>query len=126
MRPVRKKHILLLILSCVCLVVALSGAKDLLEYFLLPDAPLGGELSPPSDGGMGAGLAALLGDGLRWFALFVLLMGSLPFLCAGGVISVILASRRRDKPVWLWGVSLGLAIAFGLIAVGLILAGILI
>ena len=122
----RKSHIVLLILSCVCLAVALAGAKDLLENFLLPDAPLGDAPSAPSDGGAGAGLAVLLGGALRGFALFALLAGFVPFLCAGEVLSVILCSRRRDKPAWLWGISLGLAIVFGLIAAGLIAVWILV
>jgi hypothetical protein len=41
------------------------------------------------------------------------------------VLSIVLASRKRDKPAWLWGVSLGLAALLGLIAVGLAAAWIL-
>ncbi len=118
---VRKSHVIMLILSCVFLFVALKGAKDLLEVFLLPESP-----SYPSDVGPGGLFAILLGEWLRGAALAILLIGFVPCLCGGLVLSVILCSRRRDKPAWLWGVSLGLAILFGLIAAGLIAGWILI
>ena len=63
---------------------------------------------------------------MRGCALTVLLLGFVPYLCGGLVLSIVLASRRRDKPAWLWGVSLGSAILFGLIAVGLIAVWILV
>ena len=118
---VKKSHIVLLILACVCLLIALKGAKDLLEVFLLAETP-----TYPSDVGAAGLFAILLGESLRGFALTVLLLGFVPYLCGGLVLSIVLASRRRDKPAWLWGVSLGLAILFGLIAVGLVLAWILV
>ncbi len=127
--PVKAKkcHIVLLILSCVFLLIALAGARDLLEGFLLPDAPFADAPSPHPDDGTGMGwFGVFLGEAVRGFALFVLLVGFVPYLCAGAVLSVILASRRRDKPAWLWGVSLALAIAFGLIAAGLIAVWILV
>ena len=111
---VKKGHIVMLVLACVCLLIALKGAKDLLEVFLLAETP-----TYPSDVGPGGLFAILLGEWLQGFSLAVLLLGCLPYLCGGMVLSVILCSRRRDKPAWLWGVSLGSAILFGLIAVGL-------
>ena len=118
---VKKSHIVMLILACVCLLIALKGAKDLLEVFLLAETP-----TYPSDVGAGGLFAILLGEWLEGFALAVLLLGFVPYLCGGMVLSVILCSRRRDRPAWLWGVSLGLAILFGLIAVGLIAVWILV
>ena len=118
---VKKSHIVLLILACVCLLIALKGAKDLLEFFLLAETP-----TYPSDVGAAGLFAILLGESLRGFALVVLLLGFVPYLCGGLVLSIVLASRRRDKPAWLWGVSLGLAILFGLIAVGLVAVRILV
>lgn len=129
--PIRKKHIVLLVLSCVCLLISLSVAWDLLEYFLLPDAPFRDRERPsyPSDGGTGMGLfAVLLGEALRRFALFVLfamLAELILYWCAGAVLSVMLVMNKHDKPKWLWGVSLGLAVAFGLIAAGLVVVWIL-
>lgn len=111
---VKKSHIVLLILACVCLLIALKGAKDLLEVFLLAETP-----TYPSDVGAAGLFAILLGESLRGFALTVLLLGFVPYLCGGLVLSIVLAFRRRDKPAWLWGVSLGLAVLFGLIAAGL-------
>ena len=111
---VKKSHIIMLVLACVCLLIALKGAKNLLEVFLLAETP-----TYPSDVGPGGLFAILLGEWLQGFSLAVLLLGFLPYLCGGMVLSVILCSRRRDKPAWLWGVSLGLSILFGLIAVGL-------
>lgn len=123
----RKGHIVLLILSCVFLLIALKGARDLLEMFLLPDAPLADGTVTPNDEGTGMGIfVALLGTTLRGVALAILLVGFVPYLCAGEVLSVILCARRRDKPAWLWGISLGMAIAFGLIATGLIAVWILV
>lgn len=118
---VKKSHIVMLIVACVCLLIALKGAKDLLEVFLLAETP-----AYPSDVGAGGLFAVLLGEWLEGFALAVLLLGFLPYLCGGMVLSVILCSRRRDRPAWLWGVSLGLAFLFGLIAVGLIAVWILV
>lgn len=118
---VKKSHIVLLILACVCLLIALKGAKDLSEVFLLAETP-----TYPSDVGAAGLFAILLGESLRGFALVVLLLGFVPYLCGGLVLSIVLVSRRRDKPAWLWGVSLGLAVLFGLIAVGLVLAWILV
>ena len=118
---VKKSHIVMLILACVCLLIALKGAKDLPEVFLLAETP-----TNPSDAGPGGLFAVLLGEWLEGFALAVLLLGFVPYLCGGMVLSVILCSRRRDKPAWLWGVSLGLAILLGLIAVGLIAVWILV
>ena len=118
---VKKSHIVMLILACVCLLIALKGAKDLLEAFLLAETP-----TYPSDVGAGGLFAVLLGEWLEGFALAVLLLGFVPYLCGGMVLSVILCSRRRDKPAWLWGVSLGSAILLGLIAVGLIAVWILV
>lgn len=117
---VKKSHIIMLILTCVCLLIALKGAKDLLEVFLVAETP-----TYPSDMGAGGLFAILLGKWVRGAALAVLLLGFLPYLCGGLVLSIVLASRRRDKPAWLWGVSLGLAIVFGLIAVGLVTVWIL-
>ena len=117
---VKKSHIVMLILACVCLLIALKGAKDLLEVFLLAETP-----TYPSDVEEGGLFAVLLGEWLEGFALAVLLLGFVPYLCGGMVLSVILCSRRRDRPAWLWGVSLGLAILLGLIAVGLIAVWIL-
>ena len=76
--------------------------------------------------GAGGLFAILLGKWVRGAALAVLLLGFVPYLCGGLVLSIVLASRRRDKPAWLWGVSLGSAILFGLIAVGLIAVWILV
>ena len=118
---VKKSHIVLLILACVCLLIALKGAKDLLEVFLLAETP-----TYPSDVGAAGLFAILLGESLRGFALTILLLGFVPYLCGGLVLSIVLASRRRDKPAWLWGVSLGSAILFGLIAMGLIAVWILV
>lgn len=118
---VKKSHIIMLILACVCLLIALKGAKDLLEVFLLAETP-----TYPSDVGAGGLFAVLLGKWVRGAALAVLLLGFVPYLCGGMVLSVILCSRRRDKPAWLWGVSLGLAFLLGLIAVGLIAVWILV
>ena len=118
---VKKSHIVMLILACVCLLIALKGAKDLLEVFLLAETP-----TYPSDVGAGGLFAILLGEWVRGAALAVLLIGFVPYLCGGLVLSVVLASRRRDKPAWLWGVSLGLAVLLGLIAVGLVAVWILV
>ncbi len=118
---VKKSHIVMLILACVCLLIALKGARDLLEVFLLAETP-----TYPSDVGAGGLFAILLGEWLKGFSLVVLLLGCLPYLCGGLVLSIVLASSRRDKPVWLWGVSLGSAILFGLIAVGLVAVWILV
>lgn len=118
---VRKGHTVMLILACVCLLISLKGAKDLLEVFLLAETP-----TYPSDVGAGGLFAVLLGEWLEGFSLAILLLGFVPYLCGGVALSVILCSRRRDKPAWLWGVSLGLAILFGLIAVGLIAVWILV
>ena len=118
---VKKSHIVMLILACVCLLIALKGAKDLLEVFLLAETP-----TYPSDVGAGGLFAVLLGKWVRGAALAVLLLGFVPYLCGGMVLSVILCSRRRDRPAWLWGVSLGLAFLFGLIAVGLVAVWILV
>ena len=118
---VKKGHIIMLILACVCLLIALKGAKDLLEVFLLAETP-----TYPSDVGAGGLFAVLLGKWVRGAALAVLLLGFVPYLCGGMVLSVILCSRRRDRPAWLWGVSLGLAILFGLVAVGLVAVWILV
>lgn len=118
---VRKHHIVMLVLACVCLLIALKGAKDLLEVFLLAETP-----TYPSDVGPRGLFAVLLGEWLKGFALAVLLLGFVPYLCGGMVLSVILCSRRRDKPAWLWGVSLGLVILLGLIAMGLIAVWILV
>lgn len=66
--PVKAKrsHIVLLILSCVFLCIAVSGAVDLVETFLLPDAPLGDGSSVPDGEGTGMGwFAVLLGESLR-------------------------------------------------------------
>jgi hypothetical protein len=104
----------MLVLACVCLLIALKGTKDLLEVFLLAETP-----TYPSDAGLGGLFAILLGEWLEGFALVVLLLGFLPYMCGGLVLSIVLASRKRDKPAWLWGVSLGLAILCGLIAAGL-------
>ena len=117
---VRKSHVIMLILSCVFLFIALKGAGDLLEVFLLPESP-----SYPSDAGSGGLFAILLGEWLQGAALAVLLFGFVPYLCGGLALSIVLASRRRDKPAWLWGLSLGLVVLFGLIAAGLIAAWIL-
>ena len=117
---VKKGHIVMLVLACVCLLIALKGAKDLLEVFLLAETP-----TYPSDVGPGGLFAVLLGEWLRGASLAVLLFGFVPYLCGGLALSIVLASRRRDKPAWLWGVSLGLAVLFGLIAAGLIAAWIL-
>ena len=117
---VKKSHIVMLILACVCLLIALKGAKDLLEVFLLAETP-----TYPSDAGPGGLFAILLGEWLQGAALAVLLFGFVPYLCGGLALSIVLASRRRDKPAWLWGASLGLAVLFGLIAAGLIAAWIL-
>ena len=95
---VKKSHIVLLILACVCLFIALKGAKDLLEFFLLAETP-----TYPSDVGAAGLFAILLGESLRGFALTILLLGFVPYLCGGLVLSIVLASRRRDKPAWLWG-----------------------
>lgn len=118
---VKKSHIVMLILACVCLLIALKGARDLLEVFLLAETP-----AYPSDVGAGGLFAILFGEWLKGFSLVVLLLGCLPYLCGGLTLSVILCSRRRGKPAWLWGVSLGMAILFGLIAVGLIAVWILV
>ena len=118
---VKKSHVVMLILACVCLLIALKGAKDLLEVFLLAETP-----TYPSDVEAGGLFAILLGEWVRGAALAVLLIGFVPYLCGGLVLSVVLASRRRDKPAWLWGVSLGLAVLFGLIAVGLVAVWILV
>ena len=116
---VKKSHIVMLILACVCLLIALKGAKDLLA-FLLAETP-----TYPSDVGPGGLFAILLSKWVRGAALAVLLIGFVPYLCGGLVLSIVLASRRRDKPAWLWGLSLGLAILLGLIAVGLVAVWIL-
>lgn len=118
---VRKGHTVMLILACVCLLISLKGAKDLLEVFLLAETP-----TYPSDVGPGGLFAVLLGEWLEGFSLAILLLGFVPYLCGGMVLSVILFSRRRDKPAWLWGVSLGLVILLGLIAMGLIAVWILV
>ena len=118
---VKKGHIIMLILACVCLLIALKGAKDLLEVFLLAETP-----TYPSDVGAGGLFAVLLGNWVRGAALAVLLLGFVPYLCGGMVLSVILCSRWRERPAWLWGVSLGLAILLGLIAVGLVAVWILV
>lgn len=107
--PVKAKrsHIVLLILSCVFLCIAVSGAVDLVETFLLPDAPLGDGSSVPDGEGTGMGwFAVLLGEFLRGAALAVLLVGFVPYLCAGLTMSVILTTRRRVLPSWLWVASL--------------------
>lgn len=111
----KKWHIVLLVLACVCLLIALKGAKELLEGFLLAESP-----TYPSDVGHGGLFAILLGKWLRGAALFVLLAGFVPYLCAGLALSAVLAARRRDKPAWLWGMSLGLTVLFGLVAIGLL------
>ena len=118
---VKKSHIIMLILACVCLFIALKGARDLPEVFLLAETP-----TYPSDVGAGGLFAVLLSKWVRGAALAVLLIGFVPYLCGGLVLSIVLASNRRDKPAWLWGVSLGLAVLFGLIAVGLIAVWILV
>ena len=118
---VKKGHIVMLVLACVCLLIALKGAKDLLEVFLLAETP-----TYPSDVGAGGLFAILLGEWLQGAALAVLLFGFVPYLCGGLALSIVLASRRRDKPAWLWGLSLGLVVLFGLIAAGLIAGWILI
>lgn len=105
----------MLILACVCLLIALKGAKDLPEVFLLAETP-----TYPSDVGVGGLFAILLGERLEGFAPAVLLLGFVPYLCGEMVLSVILCSRRRDRPAWLWGVSPGSSFLLGLIAVGLI------
>ena len=46
----------MLILACVCLLIALKGAKDLPEVFLLAETP-----TYPSDVGAGGLFAVLLG-----------------------------------------------------------------
>ncbi len=114
----QKKQIALLILSCLLLLISLSGAWDLVEVLLLSDAP-----TPPSDEGTWVG--ALLGEAVWGFALFVLLAALIPCWCMGTVLAVLLVMNKSDKPTWLWVASLGLAVAFGLIAAGLIAAWIL-
>ena len=100
------------------MLISLSGAWDLVEVFLLPEAS-----SPPADEGTGMGLSvALLGVVLEGFALFVLLAAVIPCWGLGAVIAVLLAMNKQDKPKWLWVASLGLAVAFGLIAVGTLAA----
>lgn len=114
----QKKHVVLLILSGVLLLISLSGAWDLVEFLLLPEAS-----SPPADEGMEMGLSvALLGVVLEGFALFVLLVAVIPCWCMGTVLTVLLAMSKHDKPKWLWAASLGLAVAFGLIAAGTLAA----
>ena len=90
---VKKSHIVMLILACVCLLIALKGAKDLPEVFLLAETP-----TYPSDVGAGGLFAVLLGERLEGFAPAVLLLGFVPYLCGGMVLSVILCCRRRDRP----------------------------
>ena len=68
----------------------------------------------------------VLGVVLEGFALFVLLVAVIPCWCMGTVLTVLLAMSKHDKPKWLWAVSLGLAVAFGLIAAGTLAAWILI
>ena len=124
---VKKRHIVLFILSCVFLFIAVLGARDLLEMFLLPDAPLAeGAVLPDAEGAEMGLFFVLLGETLRGATLALLLVGFVPYLCAGEVLSVILCSRRHGKPLWLWGIALGLAILFGLIAVGLLVVWILV
>ena len=123
--PVKAKrsHIVLLILSCVCLLIALTGAKDLMEYFLLPDAPLADGSALPDGEGTEMGLfVMLLDESLRGAALAVLLVGFVPYLCAGLVMSVILATRRRVLPSWLWVASLVLTGLYLLILTVLVAA----
>ncbi len=118
---VKKRHIVLLILSCVCLLITLSGARDLVESFLLSDAP-----APPSDDGTGMGwFGVFLGEALRGFALFVLLAALIPCWGLGIVITVLMTMNKQDKPKWLWVASLGLAVVFGVIATGVIAVWIL-
>ena len=118
----QRKHVVLLILAGVLLLISLSGAWDLVEVFLLPETS-----SPPADEGTGMGLSvALLGVVLEGFALFVLLAAVIPCWGLGAVIAVLLAMNKQDKPKWLWVASLGLAVAFGVIAVGTLAAWILI
>ena len=69
---VKKSHIVMLILACVCLLIALKGAKDLLEVFLLAETP-----TYPSDVGPGGLFAVLLGEWLEggityWNIIFLL------------------------------------------------------
>ena len=64
---VKKSHIVMLILACVCLLIALKGAKDLLEVFLLAETP-----TYPSDVGPGGLFAVLLGEWLEQFLQTVL------------------------------------------------------
>lgn len=119
---VQKKHVVLLILSRVLVLFSLLGALDLLEILLRPVDP-----SPPADGGTGMDWpGALLGEAVQGFTLFVLLAAWIPCLCMGAILAVLLVMNRNDKPGWLWTASLGLAIAFGLIAAGTLVAWILV
>ena len=123
--PVKAKrsHIVLLILSCVFLCIAVSGAVDLVETFLLPDAPLADGSALPDGEGTEMGLfVMLLGESLWVAALAVLLVGFVPYLCAGLVMSVILATRRRVLPSWLWVASLVLTGLYLLILTVLVAA----
>ncbi len=107
-RVIKKRHVVLLILSCVLLLISLSGAWDLAEVFLLPDAP-----TPPSDQGTGMGwFGVFLGEVLRGFGLFVLLAAVIPCWGLGTVIAVLLTMNKQDKPKWLWVASLVLALVY--------------
>ena len=117
----QKKHIVLLILAGLLLLISLSGAMDLAEAILCPV-----DSAPPSEDGVGMSwVGTLLGEVVGGFALFVLFTAVIPCWCMGTVISALLAMNRSDKPKWLWVTSLGAAVAFGLIAAGLIAAWIL-
>lgn len=124
---VQTKHIVMLILSCVFLLISLSGERDLLEIFLLPDAPFADGPATPSDDGTGMGwFGVFLGEAVKGFALFVLLAALIPCWGLGTVITVLLAMNRHDKPKWLWMVSLGMAVVFVLIGAVLITSWILV
>ena len=116
----KKKHIVLLVIACVLLAVSAVLACFLMAAHLDPPQVETPEGDPLAIGalllaGVAYGMAMLIAQ-----ALFVI-----NWLC-GMVIMALLAMERRNKPKWLWGVSLGLAILLGLIAMGLIAVWILV
>ncbi len=113
------KHIVLFVIACVLLVGILTllflptgmSAPDVPDEPADPYVLVGGAVYLIGSYLL-VGLAVFVGVAVAWIT--------------GLVISLKLARRRADKPKWLWVASLGLVVAFGLIAVGLLAAWILV
>ena len=114
----QRKHLVLFVIACVLMAGMLSCLVEFAELRAYETPEESGESQLPG-GEILAGVVVA-----ATFALAeAMTVGGFAVCCVGGgVISVLLAMDRKNKPTWLWAVSLALAAANG--AALVVMAGI--